>query len=137
MPSRKKPVHEMTADEYLTWQLRQATEAQFQDWLIRLAREEGWWVHYVPMWMFRQGMASLKRRRRSDRDWPDKGFPDLVLIHPERRELVILELKRDRDSRVAEEQKVWLDVLHANGIRAHIVKPRHRALIEAILRGEG
>lgn len=112
------------------------SEAEFQRWLVREARAAGWLVYFVPDWMHRLAMASMKRRRRGDREWPDKGFPDVWCVHVERGELAVFECKRDTapPSAVKPEQRAWISGLRLAGIWADVVRPRDRDRIRARLR---
>lgn len=73
------------------------SEAELQE-AIRAAAMMGGWLYY-----------HTHESRRSP-----AGFPDVVLAHPRRRELVIAELKRT-DGRLTLEQRDWLDVLRDCG----------------------
>lgn len=58
----------------------------------------------------------------------EPGFPDLVLVHPERKLLVFWELKGDqsrgRIGQLREAQKQWLDALcEAKLVEARVVTP--------------
>lgn len=136
MARRSKQVREISAEQYLELQLSEGSEADFQQWLVREAREHGWLVFYLPDWMFRLAMASMKRRRRADRPWPDKGFPDVWCVHPERGKLVVFECKRNpRNARTSPEQDRWIQGLRKAGIDARVARPRHIASIRKVLQG--
>ena len=99
---------------------RRTPEKDFQDTVLQWARLYQWRCFYIPDWMYRMAIASILRSRRKDRDWPDKGFPDLVLLKPGR--LIVAELKSPK-GRVEPEQKEWHDLFASVGIRVHIWKP--------------
>lgn len=103
-----------------------ADEDAFQLWIVGLAREHGWRVFWIPNWMYRLAMASMKRARRA-REWPDKGLPDLLLLRPPR--LLIWECKSPRGT-TSPEQDGWLADFRACGIEARVVKPKDCAWIE-------
>lgn len=67
------------------------TEAVLLQRVRELARLLGWLAYHT---------------HRSDRSEP--GFPDLVLVHPVKRRLVVAELKRAK-GRTTAPQEVWLD----------------------------
>ena len=50
------------------------------------------------------------------------GWPDLVLGHPDRHEVVIWELKTAK-GRVSKEQAQWLTVLAESGYEARVIRP--------------
>jgi hypothetical protein len=96
---------------------RRSPERDFQVEVVRLARLFGWRVFYIPDWMYRLAMASMKRMRRTDRDWPDHGFPDLVLVKPPR--IIFAELKAGRN-KATEDQLAWHDDLRACGLTVYV-----------------
>ena len=100
-----------------------ANEADFQQSIIDHARANGWYVHYLPDWMFRLALASMKRRRRNDRPWPDKGFPDLVMRYdyPDGRghRVVVAELKTDT-GRVDVALRPWLAAWKGTGVETYV-----------------
>lgn len=106
------------------------SEAEWQAWIVSLARARGWLVWYQPDWVYRMVVRDMQRRRVA-RDWPDAGFPDLWLVHPSGR-MAVLECKSERGA-VRAEQRRWIDALVASGIDARVVRPRHREDIEALL----
>jgi hypothetical protein len=48
------------------------------------------------------------------------GFPDLLLVHPSGRRLLVVELKR-KPNRLEPAQKVWLNALTVCGVDARTV----------------
>jgi hypothetical protein len=99
---------------------RRTPEKDFQDTVLQWARMLNWKCFYLPDWMYRIAMASMKRARRGDRDWPDPGFPDLILLKPGR--LIVAELKSPK-GRVSPDQKEWHTLLASVGITVHVWKP--------------
>lgn len=99
---------------------RNTPEADFQKAVIDWAHLFHWKVYWIPDWMYRLAIASMLRSRRKDRDWPDKGFPDLVLLKPGR--LILAELKSPK-GRIEPEQKEWHDLFASVGLPVHIWKP--------------
>ena len=69
------------------------TERELQQGLIDAAKLAGWLVYHT------------HDSRRSE-----PGFPDLVLVHPRRRDLAFIECKSER-GRLTHEQQVWLRAL--------------------------
>ncbi|MHA7292612.1 VRR-NUC domain-containing protein [Arthrobacter sp. HLT1-21] len=110
----------MTAREYRLWMCNQWTEAQLQGKIVQLAEELGWLVYHT------------HDSRRSQ-----KGWPDLVLLHPVRNEFMIWELKSAKGY-PTKHQKIWLAALAAVGITVGIRKPEDWASeqIQRELRGQ-
>ena len=115
-----------------------ADEDEYQTWIIVTARNRGWKVFWLPSWMYRLAMASMKRMRRGDRMWPDKGWPDLILLRghytddegrQHEPEILVLEVKTE-SGRTSPEQREWLSDFQAVGIDARVVRPQDRAYLE-------
>lgn len=84
------------------------SEADFQTMVLDLARVHGWLVHHV-----RPG-------RTAGGGWVtaiqgDVGFPDLVLVHKTREQVIFAELKTQKGKMTAG-QRTWLDALE--GVQA-------------------
>lgn len=89
-------------------------ERQFQAAIIELAKWEGWLVfHPLPAQNARGGWRTAQAG--------DIGFPDLVLVHPERG-VIFAELKT-AIGRCTPDQRKWLDTLTTAGAEAHIWRP--------------
>jgi hypothetical protein len=101
--------------------VRRSPEKDFQDTVLKWAKLFNWRCFYIPDWMYRLAIASMMRKRRADRDWPDKGFPDLVLIKPGH--LILAELKADNGT-VSKEQKQWHALFASVGLTVHVWKPK-------------
>lgn len=106
----------------LTPQQRAMSEHQFQSVVVEMARVNGWLVWYQPDWVYRLVAGSMQRRRVA-RDWPDAGFPDVWLVHPDDGRFLVLECKREGGA-LREPQRRWLAALQAAGIDARMVRPR-------------
>jgi hypothetical protein len=92
------------------------SEAQLLRATIKAARLGGWRVaHFRP--------ARTEHGWRTPVQGDGAGFPDLVLCHPWRGELLFRELKAQR-GRLRPEQREWLDALDAAGADAAVWKPR-------------
>lgn len=78
-------------------------EAHFQNYLVRVARENGWLVHHTRTALAKSGRYMTPIQGHI-------GFPDLVLIHQEQPRLVFAELKNERGI-LRPGQKKWLDCL--------------------------
>jgi len=52
----------------------------------------------------------------------EKGFPDLVLVNPEKKRVVYIEIKREND-KPTPEQEDWILTLKAAGQDAYIFRP--------------
>ena len=92
------------------------SERQFTDAVIGAAKRLGWLVHHdaqsaqVQQVRTARGLKWVRRKANAE-----PGFPDLVLLHPERRRLIFAELKRDlgprgggADVMPSPEQAMWL-----------------------------
>ena len=108
------------------------SEEDLSAWVVDAARLHGWRVWFQPDWVYRLIARDMERARRRRR-WPDPGFPDLWLVHPERG-LLVLELKSARGT-VRPEQREWLDLLRAAGVDAQVVRPDDRDELERRLAG--
>ena len=77
------------------------SEADFQRLVTDLAELLGWeWAHFRP--------AETARGWRTPVSGPlGKGFPDLVLVHPGRRRLMFVELKRDGAKLTPDQERVF------------------------------
>jgi hypothetical protein len=77
--------------------------------LLDAAYVGSWLVHHV---------------RRSDLGIAQghAGFPDIVAVHPERHELLVLECK-SATGRTTPLQDAWLDALRACGVDARVIRP--------------
>lgn len=99
------------------------SESQLQAAIIDCAWAAGWKVHWIPDWIFRLAMGSLKRSPRRGRKWSPPGVPDLVLVKSGR--LIFAELKSET-GRVRIPQREWLDELESvENIEVHVWRPRH------------
>ncbi len=97
-------------------QLRDLTEAQFQTWIVRRARERGWRLQF-----------HILRAQVKDGRWTTNsstpGVPDLWLLRPP--QLVVLELKR-WGGKATEDQAKWIAGLQkVPGVEAYVVSPEH------------
>lgn len=96
------------------------SEAQLQEHVLELAQLTGWTVaHFRP--------ARVGNPDEGEQRWvtpvaaDGKGFPDLVLVHPQRG-VLFRELKSST-GRVRDDQQAWLDVLVAAGADAGVWRP--------------
>lgn len=64
----------------------------------------------------------------------DTGFPDLVLVSPQRQRIVYLELKREQ-GKITGQQAQWIRDLHTAGAEVYVARPRHLQLLAAVLSG--
>ena len=83
------------------------TESEFQGAVIDLAHLSGWRVAH-----FRAARTAHGWRTPTSAD--AAGFPDLVLVHAERRQVLYRELKSER-GRLTFEQAEWRRTLTAAG----------------------
>jgi hypothetical protein len=91
------------------------TEAQFQEQVTDLAAICGWrWNHT---------RRSIGKGRRWTTATSIKGFPDLLLWHPEHGGLLLVELKTDKGALTTEQDDV-LESLRKAGVDARVWRPR-------------
>lgn len=95
----------ITSAEFRAMQARDMTERVLQERVRHLAVAMGWLVYHT------------HDSRRSE-----PGFPDLVLVHADRRLLLYRELKTMRGT-VTAHQRRWLDALTAAGANAAVWRP--------------
>ena len=110
--------------------LNQATsEAEWQQTVIDAANRAGFICHHqlVPYRRSQDG-----RVRAIVEPGTHPGFPDLVLCHAERREVLYVELKRE-SGKLTKEQEEWRDALQAAGARWYCFRPSDRALVWRVL----
>lgn len=65
----------------------------------------------------------------------DTGFPDLVLVHPRRKRVVFLELKREK-GKLSAAQASWIRDLHCAGAEVYVARPRHLDALAKVLAGQ-
>jgi hypothetical protein len=94
--------------------MTEASEAIFQDQVIRLAKMQGWLIFHASPKMVRPGVW------RSD----GRGFPDLVLVHKGGRGIIYAELKTDL-GRLSEHQLDWGEAILTAGGEYHVWRPQH------------
>lgn len=97
--------------------LPRITEKAFQGQIASLARQCGWLCFHP-----------YDSRRSAF------GYPDLTLLHPKRRRLVMAELKVGKN-KCTVDQEYWLDSFRAAGVEAYLWTPACWDAIERILTG--
>jgi hypothetical protein len=103
------------------------TEKAFLASIVELARLTGWMTFHV---------SDSRRQVASGRfvgDVMARGFPDLVLCHPKRGQLLVRELKVGRN-RLSPEQQAWLDGLRDCDVDAGVWRPEDWPRIERVLK---
>ena len=90
------------------------SEAALLDAAVAIAKGKGWLVYHALPSMNRRGAWATHFRGH-------KGFPDLVLAHPQG-DLLVVELKSEI-GRVSEGQVRWLNTFTAAGIETHLWRP--------------
>jgi hypothetical protein len=91
------------------------TEKDLKSIVLNIARRYGWLVHHdLP--------AMNIRGRWATHVEGDVGFPDLVLVHPNRGQMLVVELKAER-GKTTTSQDNWLAAFGLAGIENHIVRP--------------
>ena len=108
----------------------EGSEAAFQEQVLELARACGWLVHAERPALSRSGRWATPIQG-------DAGFPDLVLVHPQRRLLLFVELKM-KGGKLTIAQQAWLDALNTvvfAGL-AGVWRPGDWGLLKKTLKGE-
>ena len=82
------------------------TEKRFQAHVLELAALFGWLAYHT-----------YDSRRSAP------GYPDLTLVHAERRRIIFAELKTDR-GRLTEAQREWANAIAAAGGEYRLWKPK-------------
>jgi VRR-NUC domain-containing protein len=101
------------------------TETAWQDWIAELARLHGWRAaHFRP--------ARTMHGWRTAVGYDGAGWPDLVLVHPQRRLILYREVKTDRGRRRPEQER-WAAWLGDAGADYAIWQPRHRPEVVELL----
>ena len=95
------------------------TEAELLTSVRQVARLGGWLIYHT------------NDSRRSD-----KGFPDLVLVHPMSGRTVYVELKSAK-GRIRPEQQQWIDALYRGGHEVYVWRPADwPVLVQRVLLAE-
>src|SRR5947209_7772967 len=89
----------------ITGAMRPLSERDFMAQVIDLAQLTGWMVYHT---------------YDSRRCQP--GYPDVAMVHPQRGEYLLAELKTDR-GRLRPAQRQWIDALRSASIECQIWKP--------------
>lgn len=101
------------------------SEAEFTSAVIQAAQAFGWIVaHFRP--------AKTEKGWRTAVQGDGKGYPDLTLVHPKWRRVVIAELKAEK-GKVAPEQHRWLEAFAEAGIETHVWRPSDWDALERVL----
>jgi hypothetical protein len=94
------------------------SEAAFQRRVIDFARLTGWTVYHT-----------------LDSRGSQAGFPDLMMVHPEQRRILYIELKAAR-GHLSGPQRQWLDKLARAGAETAMWRPADWDEAVAVLRGK-
>jgi hypothetical protein len=95
------------------------TEAELQTNVRQVAKLGGWLTYHT------------NDSRRSD-----KGFPDLVFVHPLSGRTVYAELKSAK-GRIRPEQQQWIDALYRGGHEVYVWRPADwPVLVQRVLLAE-
>lgn len=99
-------------------------EREFQRAVIEVAHSFGWKVAHFRTAMNARGVHMTPVAADG------KGWPDLVLVHPQQGVALFRELK-SADGRLSAEQARWLADLNAAGLDAGVWRPIHMSQIVA------
>jgi hypothetical protein len=108
------------------------TEAQFTRMVVGLAKLHGWLVHHS---------RAVRVQRKDGRTYHatplqgDPGLPDLILVHPERGELIVAELKVKANT-ATDEQAKWLTAFRNTGCASGVWRPESWPDIVRTLAGD-
>lgn len=108
---------------------RALSEAEYQAWICQRATDAGWVLQ------FHVERAQVRGRWLTNTSSP--GVPDLWLLRPSTGQLVVIEVKRQRDQTPPErraQQAAWIGGLQqVEGVEAYIVKPSEFRDVLALL----
>ena len=94
-----------------------ALERDYQRTILGAAKATGWRTAH-----FRPGRTAHGWRTAVEGD--GSGFPDLLLVHPQAGFVWFVEIKRDDNKRLREEQEEWrLDLIAAGAVHRVILCP--------------
>lgn len=114
----------MTAGQ--TTALLPLTEREWQSQVCDLAELCGWeWAHWRPA-------RTANGWRTPVSGTIGAGFCDLILAHPRRRRVLLVELKSDAGF-VSAEQRAVHEILRASGLEVKVWRPRDWDLVVAAL----
>ncbi len=105
------------------------TEDELQKHVVDLFKENGWFVFFIPNWMYKLAMASIRRGRRRDRVWPESGLPDIIALQGlgDKREparLLFMELKSATGTLQATQRNWLLALRRVPGVESYIFHPK-------------
>ena len=90
---------------------RAKVEDTFKKEIITIGKEAGWIIYSIP-----------------DSRWATaKGYPDLTIIHPEKKLLMGAELKTN-SGKLTQEQILWMTII-SNYYPIHLWRPKHLDII--------
>lgn len=90
-------------------------EKDLQSIVMNLARRYGWMIHHDLPAMSRTGKWATWQQG-------DVGFPDLLLVHPNKGQMLVIELKSER-GKTTTSQDNWLAAFSLAGIETYVIKP--------------
>jgi VRR-NUC domain len=106
-------------------------EAQFQKWVVDVAKRLGWSVWHVPapMRATKAGWVGAKEAA---------GLPDLIMLHPDPPRLVFAEIKGEK-GKLSVDQQQFLAMaralsLYSTAVNAYLWTPGMEQQIEDLLR---
>jgi hypothetical protein len=103
-----------------------APEADFQAKLIRELKDNGWMVHAERTALSKSGKFMTPIQG-------DKGFFDIVAIHPERELVLLVECKSDGGTLSKFQEKWFLAASKCSGILVRVVRPENWQEIMTII----
>ena len=91
------------------------TEKELKSIVLTMAHRAGWMYHH--------DLPAVNSRGRWMTHFEGMGgFPDVLLLHPNYAQLMVLELKTDK-GRTTTRQDNWLAAFGLAGIENHVVRP--------------
>ena len=96
--------------------LEEDEQATLVDWV----ELRGWKFTAIPNSNY---TTSIKQKTKNYRQGLRGGLPDLLIILPEKKGLVFLEMKRRKTGKISPKQKEWIDALNeVDGVCATVCR---------------
>lgn len=129
MTTKADRLARVAAERLMVGDYKALSEAEYQAWICQRATDAGWALQ------FHVERAQVKGRWITNTSSP--GVPDLWLLRPSTKQLVVIEVKRQRDTTPRErrmQQAAWIACLQQiAGVEAYVVKPSDYIEVLALL----